>query len=106
MAVPYATGRASAREVQDWAGDIFASQFSMQRKEGAISFACQFFLPAFAVSSSVTSFLTGVWFLLLKRRDEACQLSFSSPGLQFGGKPLESAASDFLRKEEAGVVLS
>lgn len=75
-------------EVRGWAGDVFATQFSVQRKERAILFACLFFLAAFAVSSSVTSFLTVVWFLLPKRRDERSELSVSSLGLQFGGRPL------------------
>jgi len=88
VAVPHTAGGASVREMREQAGDFFANQFDVQRKERAILFACLFFLPAFAVSSRVTSFLTVVWFLLLNRRDEACELSVSSSGLQFGGKPL------------------
>lgn len=82
------------------------SASSACRERRDISVACQFFLTAFAVSSSLTSFLVVLWFLPLRRRDEACESSVSSLGLQFGQKPLESAASDFLRKEEAGVVPS
>lgn len=80
--------RETCAEVQGWAGDVFATQFSVQRKERAILFACQFLHAAFAVSSRVTSFRTVVWFLLPKRRDETSELSVSSLGLRFGGRPL------------------
>lgn len=61
--MPYNTGRVSLRDVQDWAADVLANQFSVQRKEMAVLFAS-------LISSSVTAFLTDVCFLLLKRRDE------------------------------------
>lgn len=55
------------------------------------------------ISSSLTAFLTDVWFLLLKRRDEVSDQHLGA--LVLWGKPL-SVASDLLRKEEAGMLPS
>lgn len=63
-------------------------------------------LPASVYCKQQCVVFHGFWMVSPTRgRDEACELSVSSLGVQFGGNS-DSAASDLLRKEEAGVVPS
>lgn len=62
--MPYGAGRVSMREMKKM------DQFCVQGKEVAILFDHRFFLPELPIISSVTAFLSDVWFLLLKMKDD------------------------------------